>query len=151
MAGRCLCRLVGSFLPRPWLSPRPSPAKSILTPTFCLLLSFAGLLNLYLPQEIVYRGGKVISGGLIGYLLSRFMTNFLNDFGACVILGGIFIISFMVITDASFGWLFSNLYSWGNTLLRQLKEISLKKTERKGRRGVVKNTLNGKKRNPSCR
>lgn len=113
----------------------PSPAKST-TSTFCLLLSFAGLLNLYLPQEIVYRGGKVISGGLIGYLLSRFMTNFLNDFGACVILGGIFIISFMVITDASFGWLFSNLYSWGNTLLRQLKEISLKKTERKRKKRV---------------
>jgi S-DNA-T family DNA segregation ATPase FtsK/SpoIIIE len=113
----------------------PSPAKST-TSIFCLLLSFAGLLNLYLPQEIVYRGGKVISGGLIGYLLSRFMTNFLNDFGACVILGGIFIISFMVITDASFGWLFSNLYSWGNTLLRQLKEISLKKTERKRKKRV---------------
>ena len=43
----------------------PSPAKSA-TATLCLLLSFAGLLNLYLPQEIVYRGGKVISGGLVG-------------------------------------------------------------------------------------
>ena len=125
----------------------PSPAKSI-TSTFCLLLSFAGLLNLYLPQEIVYRGGKVISGGLIGYLLSRFMTNFLNDFGACVILGGIFIISFMVITDASFGWLFSNLYSWGNTLLRQLKEISLKKTERKRKKRFREEYIEREKTKP---
>jgi len=32
----------------------PSIAKSV-TATFCLLLSFAGLLNLYFPQEIMYR------------------------------------------------------------------------------------------------
>ena len=98
----------------------PSLAKSV-TATFCLLLSFAGLLSLYFPQEILYRGGKVLSGGVIGYFIARFMTNVLNDFGACVILGAAFIISFMVITDASFGWLFSNIYLWGNSLMRRIK------------------------------
>ena len=103
----------------------PSPAKSI-TATFCLLLSFAGLLNLYLPQEVVYRGGKVLSGGLVGYFVSRITANLLNDFGAWIILGAVFIISFMVITDASFGWLFSNIYLWGNSLVRRIKELSMK-------------------------
>jgi len=93
----------------------PSPVKSI-TATLCLLLSFAGLLNLYLPQEIAYRGGKIISGGVIGDHIAHFMTNLLNDFGACIILGTIFIISFMVITDASFGWIFSTITLWETAL-----------------------------------
>ncbi|HEX9910038.1 MAG TPA: DNA translocase FtsK 4TM domain-containing protein [Desulfatiglandales bacterium] len=125
----------------------PSPAKSA-TATFCLLLSFAGLLNLYLPQAIVYRGGKVISGGLIGYFIARFMTNLLNDFGACVILGAIFIISFMVITDASFGWIFSNIYLWGNTLLRRIKELSVKKSERKRKKRVREEYIEREKTKP---
>jgi S-DNA-T family DNA segregation ATPase FtsK/SpoIIIE len=125
----------------------PSPVKSI-TATLCLLLSFAGLLNLYLPQAIAYRGGKVISGGLIGYFIARFMTNLLNDFGACVILGAIFIISFMVITDASFGWLFSTITLWGNTLLRRIKELSMKKTEQKRKRRVREEYIEREKTKP---
>jgi len=127
--------------------PLPSPAKSI-TAISCLLLSFAGLLNLYLPQEIAYRGGKVISGGLIGYHIARFTTNLLNDFGAYVILGAVFIISFMVLTDASFGWLFSNIYLWGNSLVRRIKELSMKKTEQKRKRRVREEYVEREKTKP---
>jgi len=125
----------------------PSIAKSV-TATFCLLLSFAGLLNLYFPQEILYRGGKVLSGGLIGYFLARFMTNLLNDFGAWIILGAVFIISFMVITDASFGWLFSTIYLWGNSLVKRIKELSMKKTEQKRKRRAREEYIEKEKMKP---
>jgi S-DNA-T family DNA segregation ATPase FtsK/SpoIIIE len=125
----------------------PSPAKSV-TATLCLLLSFSGLLNLYLPQKIAYRGGTVISGGLIGNHIARFMTNLLNDFGACVILGAVFIISFMVLTDASFGWLFSNIYLWGNSLVRRIRDVSVKKTEQKRKRRIREEYVEREKTKP---
>ena len=55
---------------------------------------------------------------------------------------------FMVITDASFGWLFSNIYLWGNSLVRRIKELSVKKTEQKRKRKVREEYIEREKTKP---
>jgi S-DNA-T family DNA segregation ATPase FtsK/SpoIIIE len=112
-----------------------SPAKSTMA-ILCLVLSFSGMLALRLPQEITYRGAKVLSGGLAGYYVADFMRGFLNHFGAFVLLLTVFIISLMVCTNLSFGWLFSKIGLWLSAVMRRLREILQKRKERRRKRKV---------------
>ena len=112
-----------------------SPAKSTIA-ILCLVLSFSGMLALRLPQEILYRGAKVLSGGLAGYYVAGFMRGFLNDFGAFVLLLTVFIISLMVCTNLSFGWLFSKIGLWLSAMIRRFREILQKRKERRRKRKV---------------
>jgi S-DNA-T family DNA segregation ATPase FtsK/SpoIIIE len=58
-----------------------SPIRSAVA-ILCLVVSFSGLIQLQFLDNITYRGGSVVSGGLVGLYLSRSMEGFLNYFGA---------------------------------------------------------------------
>ena len=124
-----------------------SPAKSTVA-ILCLVVSFSGMLALRLPQEILYRGGKVISGGLAGYYVAGFMRGFLNDFGAFVLLLAVFIISLMVCTNLSFGWLFTKIGLWLSAMIRRLREILQKRKERKRKRKVRREIIEQERTKP---
>ena len=124
-----------------------SPAKSTVA-ILCLVVSFSGMLVLRLPQEILYRGGKVISGGLAGYYVAGFMRGFLNDFGAFVLLLAVFIISLMVCTNLSFGWLFTKIGLWLSAMIRRLREILQKRKERKRKRKVRREIIEQERTKP---
>jgi S-DNA-T family DNA segregation ATPase FtsK/SpoIIIE len=129
--------------------PLLSPIKS-LAAIFCLLVSFSGILGLYMPEEVLYRGGKMVGGGggLTGHYVASFSKSFFNDFGAYVFLSAIFVISLMVCTDISFGWVFSRIHSWFSFLLRHVKEFMLKKKERKRKRKVREEFMEREKTKP---
>ncbi len=126
-----------------------SPLRNTLA-ILCLVASFAALMGLHLPEEIPYRGGRILGGGLSGYYIANFMKGALNFFGAYVLLSAVFIISLMVTTQISFGWVFSRIPSWLMGLLRRLREFYVKKREkkrkRKARREVIKKSRKKPKR-----
>ncbi|MEE4353687.1 MAG: DNA translocase FtsK [Desulfatiglans sp.] len=126
----CLVKASLSFRGRPI----SSPFLSIIA-TLALLVSFAAILNLKLPQQVDMRGGNIEAGGLIGLYLAGSIEDLLNNFGAYVFLLTIFVISLMVVTHLSLGWLFSRFYSWATRGLKHLREIVRKRKERKKRAG----------------
>jgi S-DNA-T family DNA segregation ATPase FtsK/SpoIIIE len=127
--------------------PLLSPFKN-LGAVLCLLASFAGILGLYLPQEVLYRGGKVLSGGWVGYVTATLTKRFLNDFGAYVLLSAVFVISLMVCTNLSFGWVFSRISLWFTLLQRRVKEVMLKRQERKRKRKFREEFMEKEKARP---
>jgi DNA segregation ATPase FtsK/SpoIIIE, S-DNA-T family len=138
-----LAMAVLSFRSNPLLSPIKSMGA-----TLCLLVSFSGILNLYLPREVLYRGGKVPGGGLVGHYVAAFAKGVLNDFGAYVLLSAVFIISLMVCTHISFGWVFSKLRLWFAALQRQGKEFMLKRKERRRKKKVREEIMEKEKARP---
>ena len=112
-----------------------SPLK-MLVAVSCLVLSFCGILNIHFPGEVIFRGGKVLSGGLVGHYIASFMRDLLNNFGAYLLLSAVFVISFMVCTDISFGWFFSRIFFWFGSMIRAVREFSLKKKEMKRKKKV---------------
>jgi len=145
--------LVAVFLTMAVLSfrniPLLSPFKSF-TAVLCLLVSFSGILSLYVPGEVIFRTGKMLrgSGGLTGHYVAAFAKGFLNDFGAYVFLSAVFVISLMVCTNISFGWLFSRTYLWFTFLQRHVKEFMLKRRERKRKRKVREEFIEKEKTKP---
>lgn len=143
--------LVAVFLAMAVLSfrniPLLSPVRN-LSAVVGLLVSFSGILALYFPQRIPYREGKVLSGGLVGDFVADFTKRFLNDFGAYVLLSAIFIVALMVCTSISFGWIFSKTHLWFSLLHRQVKELLLKRQERKRKRKVREDFLEKEKTKP---
>lgn len=134
-----------SFRNRPLLSPLKSLAAIL-----CLLVSFSGMLNLYLPRDVLYRGGKMMggSGGWVGHYVGDFARGLLNDFGAYVLLSAFFIISLMVCTNISFGWFFSKMLLWFAALRRQVNEFMLKRRERKRKKRVREEFMENEKTRP---
>jgi len=112
-----------------------SPLKMFVAVS-CLVLSFCGILSIHFPGEVIFRGGKVLSGGLVGHYIASFMRDLLNSFGAYLLLCAVFVISFMVCTDISFGWFFSRTSFWFGNLIRSVREFSLKKKEKKRKKKV---------------
>jgi S-DNA-T family DNA segregation ATPase FtsK/SpoIIIE len=117
-----------------------SPFRSTIT-ILCLVISFSGLIQLHLPDAIIYRGGSVVSGGLVGLHLSYFMKEFLNSFGAYVVLAAIFIISLIACTRISLGWFFSNISRGLFIIARRMREYYTKRREKRRKRRVRKDTL----------
>ncbi len=126
--------LVPLFLASAFLSFRQhalqSPFKMTVT-SLLLLFSFSGILNLQIPGTIAYRDGFVQAGGLVGFHVSAFMKGFLNFFGTYLLLSAVFVISLMVGTRISFGWLFSKLFVWVSGVIRRLREHMVKNKERR--------------------
>jgi S-DNA-T family DNA segregation ATPase FtsK/SpoIIIE len=112
-----------------------SPLKMFVAVS-CLVLSFCGILSIHFPGEVIFRGGKVLSGGLVGHYIASFMRDLLNNFGAHLLLSAVFVISFMVCTDISFGWFFSRISFWFGNMIRSVREFSLKKKEMKRKKKV---------------
>ena len=143
--------LVAIFLAMTFLSFRghtiPSPIKNIVAILF-LIVSFSGIMELQLPGMVQYRGGEVMSGGIVGDYISSRMKGFLNYFGAYVLLLAVFIISFMICTRISFGWLYSKIATWFLSLIRKSKEFITKQRERRRKKRVREKTIEKEKRKP---
>jgi S-DNA-T family DNA segregation ATPase FtsK/SpoIIIE len=117
-----------AFRGRPVLSPVKSFVAAI-----ALLASSASILSLQLADKVSFKGQSIESGGLIGLLLAGRTKEFLNFFGANVLLFTVFIISLMLVTHLSLGWLFSRLGLSLSAFLRRLKELVTKRKERRKR------------------
>ncbi len=118
----------------------PSPIKNTLA-VLCLAVSFAGILGLYLPDRVPYRGGQVIGEGLLGYYLSGSMQKFLNDFGAFVLLLAAFTISLMITTRISFGWVITTVSRWFVMMARPVREYFIMRKERRRKRKVLAQSI----------
>ncbi|MBU2498638.1 MAG: DNA translocase FtsK 4TM domain-containing protein [Proteobacteria bacterium] len=127
--------------------PLTTPVKSIIF-IACLVISFSAILNLHLPQEVLYRGGKVLGGGLVGHYIAGFMKGFLNHFGTYVLLSAVFVISFMICTNITLGWIFSRISLWVLALVRRFREVSVKRQERRRKKRVREETLQQEKAKP---
>ncbi|MCJ7595485.1 MAG: DNA translocase FtsK 4TM domain-containing protein [Desulfobacterales bacterium] len=127
--------------------PLMTPAKSIIF-IVCLVISFSGILDLHFPKEVLYRGGKVLGGGLVGHYIAGFMKGFLNHFGAYVLLSAVFVISFMICTNITLGWIFSRISVWVLALVRRFRENSVKRQERKRKKRVLEKALHQEKAKP---
>ena len=112
--------------------PLSSPLISIVA-TITMLVSFSAILNLQFAGEVVYRGGKITAGGLVGLHLSGLTEKVLNHFGAYVLLVTVFMISLMVVTHLSLGRIFSSLGLWILGLLKRFRDIVTKIKERRKR------------------
>ena len=112
--------------------PLSSPLMSIIA-TIAMLASFSAILNLQFAGEVVYRGGKITAGGLVGLHLAGLTENVLNHFGAYVLLVTVFIISLMVVTHLSLGRIFSRLGLWIIGILKRFRDIVTKIKERRKR------------------
>ena len=108
--------------------PLPSTIRSVIT-TLVLLISFSGMLHLHLTPV---SGSRLMAGGFVGKL-SASLAYILNHFGALIFLWAIFIISLMLITHLSLGWLFSKVGIWSAVMYRRVNEIINKRRERKKR------------------
>jgi len=143
--------LVAIFLTMAFISFRghaiSSPIKSIIA-ILLLIFSFSGIMNLQLPEAVQYRGGEVMSGGMVGYYVSSHMRGFLNYFGAYVFLSAIFLVSLMFCTRISFGWLYSKVSIWFLGLIRKSKEFFVKQRERRRKKRVRKEITEKEKRKP---
>jgi S-DNA-T family DNA segregation ATPase FtsK/SpoIIIE len=109
-----------------------SPVKSTVA-ALTLLASFSGILSLQLSGVVSFRGGQIHAGGLVGVELAELTKIFLNFFGAYVFFLAVFIISLMIVSRLSLGWLFSSLGTWIMGVLKHIKEAINKKRERKKR------------------
>ena len=112
--------------------PLSSPLMSIFA-AIAMLVSFSAILNLQFAGEVVYRGGKITAGGLVGLHLAGLAKNVLNYFGAYVLLMTVFIISLMVVTHLSLGRVFSKLGFWILGFLKRFRDIVIKIKERRKR------------------
>ncbi len=123
------------------------PIRTIVAILF-LVVSFSGLLGLQLGDSIAHRGGELKSGGIVGTFISNEMKGFLNTFGANILLLAIFIISLMICTRISFGWLFSKFFSWTSAVIRGIREYLTKRIEKRRKRRVRKRALKKEKQRP---
>jgi S-DNA-T family DNA segregation ATPase FtsK/SpoIIIE len=127
--------------------PLPSPLKNILS-ILGLLISFAGLLQLQFKEPIFYRGGDVISGGIIGASMAELMTKFLNPFGAYVLLLAVFMITLMICTQISFNQALSRLFFWTLLRFKEVREFQTKKQEKHRKKRVREEFVKIEKQKP---
>ena len=123
------------------------PIRSIVSFLF-FVTSSSAILNLQLGNTVPYRGEEVMSGGLAGFLVSRFMERFLNYFGAHVLLLAVFVISLMVCTRISLGQVFSRIYSWLSGIGRRLNEFYIKRKEKRRKKRVREDYFKKEKKKP---
>jgi len=112
--------------------PMSSPIKNLIA-AFALIVSSSAILNLQIGGKVNFRGQGIESGGLAGLFLAEHTEEFLNYFGAYILLAAVFVISLMVVTHLSLGWVFSSLGLWFMRLIRRIMEIINKRKERKKR------------------
>ena len=109
-----------------------SPVKSLIAAVF-MVVSFSAIMDLHFSKELFFRGRGMEAGGLIGLHVAAATRNALNKFGADIMLLAIFIISLMILTRLSLGWLFSKLGIWTLGILKGLMTLVMKRTERRKR------------------
>ncbi len=109
-----------------------SPIKGMLT-VLVMLASFSALLNLQFEQGIYYGGTFMAAGGIIGLHIAGLSIAVLNSFGSYVFLTAIFALSLLTVTHLSFGWIFSKLGLWILGIFKKLRELLIKRKEKKKR------------------
>lgn len=109
----------------------------------CLVLTTAALLSLALSKPIVFHGGHIMAGGLVGFYISHFLKGLVNTFGSYLLLGALFLISLMYITHLSLKWIFSTMGGW---TLWLFKSITLMLDKRKAKRERAIKTKEAKKK-----
>lgn len=117
-----------SFRGRPVSSPIVSTISALT-----LVVSFCGILSLKFPEEVSFKGGNLIAGGLVGISLADLAKNFLNQAGAYLFLITVFIISLMAATHLSLGWLLSSVGRWVLGIFRRGADMIKKRIERRKR------------------
>ncbi|MEW6665118.1 MAG: DNA translocase FtsK 4TM domain-containing protein [Thermodesulfobacteriota bacterium] len=113
-----------------------------------LMASFSSLTSLHLPGKILFRGGQVVSGGLVGSYVSRALASQMNAFGAYVLLLAVFVLSLMVCTRFSFGWFLSRISGAWTHFVRAVRELSLKRRERARKKRVREDFIEREKAKP---
>jgi S-DNA-T family DNA segregation ATPase FtsK/SpoIIIE len=98
-----------------------------------LLLCFSGLLELHMEQKVLFRGGRILAGGMAGLFLANHFKGFLNAFGAYILFLMGFVISLMVLTQVSLGQVFSGIWWSGLSVYRHVRESVVKRKERRRR------------------
>ena len=126
----------------------PSPPVKSIIALLLLIFSFSGIMSLQLPETVIFRGGKVISGGLVGLHVSDLLKGFLNSFGTYVLLLAIFVISLMICTHLSFGRIFSKISLLFAGIIRRTRELSIKKRERRRKRRIREGLIEQEKAKP---
>ena len=100
---------------------------------FLLLVSSSALLCLLYPGAVSFRNGDMVAGGLLGLHVALPLSGVLNRFGSYVLLGAVFMISFMMVTGLSLGAVSSRLGIWFSSLYLSVWEIVTKHRERRKR------------------
>jgi len=118
---------------RPWRS---------VTAAFTLIVSSSALLTLQF-NVVSYKGAEINAGGLVGLLAAGWSRDYLNSFGAYALFLTVFIISLMILTHLSLGWLFSKFSLAFLGAFRQIGERAKKRSERKQR---ARKTMAAKKK-----
>lgn len=108
------------------------PALSLLA-GLVLLGSSSGLLGLHFPGGIPFRGGMVLAGGLAGRHLADFFSRLFNTYGAYTVLGTLCVITLIIVTRFSLGRILSRLLLAVLFVLRKIREVWIKRRERKSR------------------
>ena len=98
-----------------------------------MLTSFSALLSLQFPHGVPYRGTVMSAGGIIGLHISGLSVSVLNSFGSYVLLSALFILSLMILTRLSLGWLISRLGLWVLGIFKGIREMVTKRKERRKR------------------
>ncbi|RJR49219.1 MAG: DNA translocase FtsK [Desulfobacteraceae bacterium] len=113
-----------------------------------LVISFSALMGLQFPGQLAFRGGKILSGGLVGHYLSIGVARHLNTFGATVLLSGVFIICLMICTRFSFGLTFMRIGLAATAFFKMVKELLLKRRERARKKKVREENFEKEKARP---
>ncbi len=127
------------------------PPVGYIIAVILLLSSFSGIMGLQFPGMVEYRGGELRSGGLLGFFIADFFAGILNNFGAGVLLFTIFVISLMLCTRMSLGWVFSRIWLWFVFTFRKIKEYRTKKVEKSRKSRVRKQILEEEKKKPRAK
>ncbi len=127
------------------------PPVGYIIAVIFLLSSFSGIMGLQFPGMVEYRGGELRSGGLFGFFIADFLAGILNNFGAGVLLFTIFVISLMLCTRISLGWVFSRIWLWFVFTFRKIKEYRTKKVEKNRKSRVRKQILEEEKKKPRAK
>jgi len=109
-----------------------SPLISTIA-VFVLIVTFCGILNITFPEVVHFRQGQVIAGGLVGLYLAAFSVDLLNHYGGLICLSTFFVVSLMISTRLSLGWLFVTLFTWTSIIFKKGKSFLEKRRERKKR------------------
>ncbi len=109
-----------------------SPIKSLVAAVF-VVVSFSAIMDLHFSDTLLYKGRGLEAGGLIGLHVASAARNALNKFGANILLLAIFIISLMILTRLSLGWLLSKVGIWILGIFKGLMTLVMKRTERRKR------------------
>lgn len=132
-----------SFMDRRMSSPLVNAVSLVF-----LVIAFSALLALQFPGRVPFRGGVVLGGGLLGLHIAGLTSDYLNGFGANVLLGTIFVITLMITTRLSFGSLFSRAWTWTVILFRNFRALLEKHRERKRKKRVRTSTIRKEKAQP---